>query len=232
MHSFARRLHKTSDETTANPTLKTKGLILDLGWRYDLMVWSADTLMMRGQISEMLKKTIDLAAIQPGERALDVGCGTGALAIAAARRVGASGRVVGIDPGAQQIAYASAKAARRRSPAEFQLGVIERLPFPDQSFDVVLSTLMFHHMGAALKRQGLSEIARVLKPGGRLIIADFIAKSERQGWAKRFHAGGTDIDSLIGLVNDAGFSHVHTEASSPRRFSAFPGSGFLVARKE
>ena len=74
--------------------------------------------------------------------------------------------------------------------------MIEQLPFPDQTFDVVLSTLMMHHLPAGVKRQGLAEIARVLKPGGRLVIADFTHKKERQGQAARFHAGGSRISSV------------------------------------
>ena len=74
-------------------------------------------------------------------------------------------------------------------PIEFQIGVIERLPFPDQTFDVVLSTLMMHHLPDPLKRQGLSEIARVLKPGGRLVIADFTHKRNERAVLHNFMPG-------------------------------------------
>lgn len=145
-------------------------------------------------------------------------------------RVGSAGRVVGIDPSAAQIARARARAARRTVPVEFQVGVIEQLAFPDQTFDAVLSTLMMHHVPARLKRQGLSEIARVLKPGGRLIIADFTRKQERTGRAARSHAGGSSVHELAALVADAGFAHIATEQMPPQ-FSAFPGAGFVRASK-
>jgi SAM-dependent methyltransferase len=116
-------------------------------------------------------------------------------------------------------------------PIDFQVGVIEHLAFPDQTFDVVLSTLMMHHLPASLKRQGLAEIARVLKPGGRLVIADFKGTQERAGQAVRFHAGGSSIQDLVALVSDAGFERVETEEMRPPRFSAFPGAGFVCARK-
>jgi len=228
MHSFMRHLHSSSGEAS---TQETKGLVLDEGWRYDLMGWFHDTFSFRGNWHELRQRTINLARIQPGEQVLDVGCGTGTLAIEVARRVGRAGRVAGVDPGAQQIARARAKAARRNIPVEFQVGVIEQIPFPDQSFDVVFSTLMMHHLPKSLKLQGLAEIARVLKPGGRLIIADFTRKQDRQGWAARFHAGGSSIQDLVALVSDAGFERVETEEMQPPRFSTFPGAGIVLAHK-
>jgi SAM-dependent methyltransferase len=119
----------------------------------------------------------------------------------------------------------------RNAPVEFQIGVIEQLPFPDQSFDVVFSTLMMHHLPAPLKRQGLAEIACMLKPGGCLVIADFMRKQDRQGLAARFHAGGSSMHDLIALVKDAGFSQVQTEEMRPSRFSIFPGVGIIQADK-
>ncbi|TMC92764.1 MAG: methyltransferase domain-containing protein, partial [Chloroflexi bacterium] len=203
MHSFARHFHSEAPKASAT---ETKGLILNGGWRYDLGIWFIDTFVFRGQLRELRRKTANLARMQPGEQVLDVGCGTGTLAMEVQSRVGRAGRVAGVDPGTQQIARARRSAARRHVPIDFQIGMIEQLPFPDQSFDVVFSTLMMHHLPASLKRQGLAEIARVLKPGGRLVIADFKRKQERQGRAARFHAGGSSIQDLAAMVSDAGFS--------------------------
>ena len=228
MHSFARRLH---GEASKSPAKETKGLILNGGWRYDLMGWFVDTFLFRGKFRELRQKTMSLARIQPGEQVLDVGCGTGTLALEVSRRVGSIGRVVGVDPSSEQIAHARSKGARRNVPVEFQIGVIEQLAFADQTFDVVLTTLMMHHVQASLKRQGLAEIARVLKPGGRLIIADFKPKQERQGQAARFHAGGSSMQDLAAMVVDAGFDLLETEEMRPARFSAFPGAGFIRAHK-
>ena len=228
MHSFARHRHSSASKASAK---ETKGLVLNQGWRYDLMEQFHDTFSFRGQWRELRQRTANLARIQPGEQVLDVGCGTGTLAMEVARLVGRAGRVAGVDPGTQQIARARAKATRRHVPIEFQIGMIEQLPFPDQSFDVVFSTLMMHHLPTPLKRQGLAEIARVLKPGGRLVIADFKRKQERQGRAARFHAGGSSIQDLAALASDAGFSEVETEEMQPPRFSAFPGAGLVRAYK-
>jgi len=82
-----------------------------------------------------------------------------------------------------------------------------------------------------LKAQGLVEIARVIKPGGRLVIADFTRKQERRGLAARFHAGGSRLHELAALVADAGFVQVDVEEMRPPRFSAFPGAGFVRAYK-
>jgi ubiquinone/menaquinone biosynthesis C-methylase UbiE len=228
MHSFARHRHGEASRASGK---ETKGLILNRGWRYDLEIWFCDTFVFHGQSRELRQRTANLAQLQPGELVLDVGCGTGTLAMEVARRVGRAGHVTGIDPGPEQIAHARAKAARRNLPIEFQIGVIEQLAFPDQTFDVVLSTLMMHHLPPPLKRQGLAEIARVLKPGGRLVIADFKRKQERAGQAVRFHAGGSSMHDLAALVSDAGFSQVETQEMQPPRFSAFPGAGFVRAHK-
>lgn len=229
MHSFARRLHGDLGQPTTTAPKATKGLVMNGGWRYDLMAWFFDTVWFRGQLRALRQQTLALARLEPGEALLDVGCGTGTLALEAARRIGRTGRVAGIDPSGVQIARAQAKATRTRLPGNFQTGVIEQLPFPDQSFDVVLSTLMMHHLPKPLKQQGLAEIARVLKPGGRLVIADFIRKQDRVGRATRFHAGGSSLSELVSLITEAGLSHVDTAELLPKRFSAFPGAGFLVA---
>jgi SAM-dependent methyltransferase len=227
MHAFARHFHGSQDEASAK---ETKGLILHGGWRSDLMGWFMNTFLFRGQGRELRRRTARLADIQPGEQILDVGCGKGTLAIEVARHWSV-GRIAGIDPSTEQIARARRKAARRNVPISFQVGVIEQLPFPDRSFDVVFSTLMMHHLPAPLKRQGLSEIARVLKPGGRLVIADFTHRSDRAGQAAHFHAGGSRIHDLAAIVSDAGFQQVETEEMRPARFSAFPGAGFVCAHK-
>lgn len=228
MHSFTHHRHGTAGNTS-DP--ETRGLILNGGWRYDLHGWFNDTFLFGGQMRAMRRRTVDLARVQPGEQVLDVGCGTGTLALEIARRVGSEGHVTGIDPGAEQIARARAKARRARLPIEFQIGVIEHLPLPDRTFDVALSTIMMHHLPQSLKRQGLAEIARVLKPGGRLVIADFTRKQERMGRAARFHAGGSSIHDLVALVTDAGFERVETQEIQAPRSSSFPGVGFLCAYK-
>src|SRR5689334_23146464 len=103
MHSFARYRHNSAGKALAK---ETKGLVLSGGWRYDLMERFIDAFVFRGQVRELRQRTADLAQIQPGEQVLDVGCGTGTLVLEVQRRVGSTGRVAGVDPGAEQIARA------------------------------------------------------------------------------------------------------------------------------
>ena len=78
MHSFVHHRHSKSGEASAK---ETKGLIVNFGWRYDLMEWFLDTFLFRGKLHELRETTANLARIQVGEKVLDVGCGTGTLAI-------------------------------------------------------------------------------------------------------------------------------------------------------
>jgi ubiquinone/menaquinone biosynthesis C-methylase UbiE len=226
MHSFARHIHSKSDEGSAKAT---KGLILNSGWRYDFIGWYCDTFLYHGKLRELRLQTANLAHLQPGETVLDVGCGTGTLAIEVQKRIGPTGRVFGIDPGSQQIARARYKAARRNLPIDFQIGVIEQIPFPYQTFDVVVSTIMMHHLGDGLKRQGLAEIMRVLKPGGRLVIADFKRPESHQSKPDAQPVRFGSVRDLPGFVNEAGFSQVETEDMP---FPGFDGGvGFVRASK-
>lgn len=226
MHTFPHRHEQTGEA----PTGATRGWMMNLGWRYDLLVWVADTFLVRGALRKLRLQVVDLARLQAGEAVLDVGCGTGTLALEASARVGAAGRVSGIDPGPQQIARARAKATRRRVPIDFQMGVIEHLPFPDQSFDVVLSTLMMHHLPDDLKRQGLAEIRRVLKPEGRLVIADFKRAERQQGQPGRLGAGTLGLQDLPALLKEADFAQIESGEIAFPRLMGLAGAGFARAQ--
>jgi ubiquinone/menaquinone biosynthesis C-methylase UbiE len=143
---------------------------------------------------------VDLAGLKPGETVLDVGCGTGTLLIAAKRRLGPSGRAIGIDPSPEMIARAQRKAKRLGVDVAFQVGIIESLPFPDAYCDAVLSTLMIHHLPSELRECGAREIARVLKPGGRMLVVDF----------------GKAEDGKLGLFSFFQHSHGHLSAGEMR----------------
>lgn len=226
MQSIAHH-HKAGREA-ATPT---RGLVMDWGWRYDLLVGVADTVIFRGKLRELRRRTLELAGLRRGEAVLDVGCGTGTLALLAQQRVGATGRVAGIDPAPRQIARAHAKAARRHAPLDLQIGVIEQLPFSDQSFDVVLSTLMMHHLPDDLKRRGLAEVARVLRPGGRVVIVDFKSAAGHGGRAARMGAGTLDAQDQPALLAEAGFAQIESGEMTLPRFPGLAGAGYARAVK-
>jgi ubiquinone/menaquinone biosynthesis C-methylase UbiE len=118
------------------------------------------------------ERLLDAAAIRPGERVLDLGCGTGALSLQLYRRH-PDARLTGLDPDPHALARARAKAAREGAPVEWQQGFGDALPFADGGFDRVVSSLVFHHLTHDGRRATLAEIARVLAPGGRLLVLDF-----------------------------------------------------------
>jgi SAM-dependent methyltransferase len=117
------------------------------------------------------------AAVGPGNRVLDVACGTGVLACAAAGRVGPGGQVVGLDPSGEMLAV----ARRKRAPVLWQEGRAEALPFRDSSFDAVVS--QFGLMFFADPVGGLREMWRVLGPGGRLAVAVCASLKHSPGYA-------------------------------------------------
>jgi ubiquinone/menaquinone biosynthesis C-methylase UbiE len=167
-------------------------------------------------------KLIELAAPAPGENVLDVGCGTGTLAIALGSKV-APGEVHGIDASPEMIEVADEKAAKVDSDIDFQIALIEAIPFPDASFDLVTSSLMLHHLPDDLKCTGLAEIRRVLKPGGRFLAMDLATESHSPlGHLLSIfgHARGESmVDKLVPMLKDAGFSQVEAIPTRHKKFA-------------
>jgi ubiquinone/menaquinone biosynthesis C-methylase UbiE len=117
-------------------------------------------------------RLIEQAAIQPGQRVLDLGCGTGTLAIMV-KRAFPGADVMGLDADPQMLNVAIAKSARENVPVQFDQGMTFDLPYPDASIDRVLSSLMIHHLKTPDKERTAREVYRVLKPGGQLHVIDF-----------------------------------------------------------
>ncbi len=168
-----------------------------------------------GHIGILRTMTVDQTQLKPGEKVLDVGCGTGGVTIPAKQRVGITGEAAGIDPAPEMIAVARKKAVRAGLEVDFRVGVIESLPYPDATFDVVTSSLMMHHLPHELQATGLSEIYRVLKPGGRLLIADMMRLSaslhDRLFALLTLHGGRAQrfgIQDLPELIKAVGFDEV------------------------
>lgn len=181
----------------------TRGRVLHRAAWYDFTVW----LMMLGRERSTRARWLDLARLAPGEAVLDIGCGTGTLALAAADRVAPNGTVHGIDPSGEMLARARSKARKRAAAVTFEEAAAETLPFPDERFDVVLSTVMLHHLPRKVREACLAEVRRVLRPGGRLLVVDF-GESPPRGHGPLRHLrhrhGHVDPADLLALVAGAG----------------------------
>jgi ubiquinone/menaquinone biosynthesis C-methylase UbiE len=160
-------------------------------------------------------KLVQLARISHGESVLDVGCGTGTLAIAAKRRVGTAGSVYGVDASPEMLWRAEKKARKAGAEVVFRTGLAESLPFPDAQFDVVLSTVMLHHLPLKARQQCAKEIRRVLKPSGRVLAVDFEGFSDQKrsllSHFRRPH-GHVSARDLIALLSEAGLTVIESGA--------------------
>jgi ubiquinone/menaquinone biosynthesis C-methylase UbiE len=192
---------------------------------YDL----GTTFLSFGRASVLRRRTVELAGIAPGERILDVGCGPGRLAILAGTLAGPAGEAFGIDPAPEMIALARRNAARAGVGVRFDVGMIEALPYPADRFDVVLSSLMLHHLPDELKRRGFAEVRRVLKPAGRFVAVDFGATpGEGLGHvlcALGLRKGWDHADRLRQMLREAAF---HAVEMGP---TGYRGLAFVRARK-
>jgi ubiquinone/menaquinone biosynthesis C-methylase UbiE len=132
-----------------------------------------DTLFKWTMREELFKKRlIEQAQIRSGQRVLDLGCGTGTLTIMI-KQAHPDSVVIGLDGDPQILKIARRKAKEAHSPITFDEGMAHQLPYPDASFDRVLSSLVFHHLTTQDKERCLTEIYRILKPDGELHLADF-----------------------------------------------------------
>ena len=176
-----------------------------------------------------------VADLHEGETVLDLGSGAGADVLISARRVGASGRVIGLDMTDEMLSLARANAARAGvSNAEFVKGHIEDIPLADASVDVVISNCVINL--SADKAAVLAEVARVLRPGGRFAVSDVIAdpamdeatRADMAQWTGCI-AGALTREQFVDVLSRAGL--VDVEIRETHRVHEHAGAAIIRATK-
>jgi arsenite methyltransferase len=160
-----------------------------------------------------------IAALQPGEVVLDLGSGAGFDCFLAARQVGPTGQVIGVDMTAEMIARARDNARKvKANNVEFRLGEIERLPVADNSVDVILSNCVINL--SPEKQAVFREAFRVLRAGGRLAISDVVATGpippelhEQAAALAGCVAGAAPIDDVRAMLTATGFRDIDVRVS-------------------
>jgi demethylmenaquinone methyltransferase/2-methoxy-6-polyprenyl-1,4-benzoquinol methylase len=160
---------------------------------YDLM----NSAMTAGLHHQWRQRAVDRAEVEPGSDALDVCCGTGDLALELRRRIGPDGRVVGCDFSDAMLELARRKSGELGLPVEFGWADALKLPYGDDSFDAV--TIGFGARNLADLPRGLAEMARVLRPGGRLVILE-ITRPQREPLASFYSVWFDRVVPMIGSI--------------------------------
>lgn len=141
--------------------------------RFHLLTPAFDLMCaLMGLGARFTERVVRTVRVPLNARVLDAGCGSGRVALAVKFR-SPDAEVIGLDGDPHILTLARRKAARRNLDVKFFEGFIETVPFPDGSFDLVFSILVLHHLPEEAKVQACREMFRVLRPGGRAIIADY-----------------------------------------------------------
>jgi demethylmenaquinone methyltransferase / 2-methoxy-6-polyprenyl-1,4-benzoquinol methylase len=179
--------HRDSDQFAT----EVRGMFDRIAGVYDLM----NSAMTAGLHHQWRQRAVDRAEVGPGSDALDVCCGTGDLALELRRRIGPDGRVFGCDFSEPMLELARRKSGEEGLPVEFGWADALELPYGDQGFDAV--TIGFGARNLADLGRGLAEMARVLKPGGRLVILE-ITRPQREPLASFYSLWFDRVVPVIG----------------------------------
>jgi demethylmenaquinone methyltransferase/2-methoxy-6-polyprenyl-1,4-benzoquinol methylase len=197
---------------------EVRGMFDRIAGVYDLM----NSAMTAGLHHLWRQRAVDRANVGPGSDALDVCCGTGDLALELRRRIGPDGRVVGCDFSEPMLELARRKSGEEGLPVEFGWADALDLPYGDGSFDAV--TIGFGARNLADLERGLSEMARVLRPGGRLVILE-ITRPHREPLASFYSLWFDRVVPVIGTL--AGDSDAYSYL--PNSVRTFPEPEALAA---
>src|SRR5262245_59587412 len=160
---------------------------------------------------EARRRLLDQASLRPGERTLDLGCGTGTFVVLI-NQLHPDVEVVGIDPDPKALARAAEKAKRAELSIRLDCGFSDQLPYADASFDRVFSSFMFHHLAEGEKATTMREVRRVLKPGGSLHLLDLSAPDAGATglWSRLFHShermAANSPDQILVHMKEAGLA--------------------------
>ena len=200
---------------------EVRGMFDRIAGVYDLM----NSAMTAGLHHQWRERAVDRAQVGPGSDALDVCCGTGDLALELRRRIGPDGRVVGSDFSEPMLELARRKSGDEGLPVEFGWADALDLPYGDGSFDAV--TIGFGARNLADLDKGLAEMARVLRPGGRLVILE-ITRPEREPLSSFYSLWFDRVVPVIGTL--AGDSDAYNYL--PNSVRTFPAPEKLAAMME
>jgi demethylmenaquinone methyltransferase / 2-methoxy-6-polyprenyl-1,4-benzoquinol methylase len=197
---------------------QVRGMFDRIAGVYDVM----NSAMTAGLHHQWRQRAVERAEVGPGSDALDVCCGTGDLALELRRRIGPDGRVVGCDFSEPMLELARRKSGDQGLPVEFGWADALELPYGEASFEAV--TIGFGARNLADLDRGLSEMARVLRPGGRLVILE-ITRPQREPLAAFYSLWFDRIVPVIGTV--AGDPEAYSYL--PNSVRSFPEPGDLAA---
>jgi demethylmenaquinone methyltransferase / 2-methoxy-6-polyprenyl-1,4-benzoquinol methylase len=207
--------HRDSEEFAE----QVRGMFDRIAGVYDLM----NSAMTAGLHHQWRERAVERAEVGPGSDALDVCCGTGDLALELRRRIGPDGRVVGCDFSEPMLELARRKSGEEGLPVEFGWADALDLPYGDASFDAV--TIGFGARNLADLDRGLSQMARVLRPGGHLVILE-ITRPHREPLAGFYSLWFDRIVPVIGTL--AGDSDAYSYL--PNSVRSFPEPRELAAK--
>ena len=208
-------IHGSTSRKTGSGKEEKEGILGGMANYYDRLsfIW------FLGREKTVRQMTVEMAGIRPGDEVLEIGCGTGSLSLEAKAQAGREGKVCGIDAAPEMVAVAQGKAEKTGTDIEFNQGFLQEIPYPEHSFDQVLCSFMIFHTSEKVRVKGFSEIARVLKPGGRLFILD--TSTPTTPWLKKIvraimgQMASHSLSELERLLQANGFKDIKV---GPTRF--------------